>query len=81
MKSLKTNFARIAVKNPYWSSHTCFAEAVANKKFAPKIIAKWFNILVEKDEYAKADKKEVLSYLVKLSNPIEAGVKSGVIGP
>jgi len=53
----------------------CFAEAIKNQKFSKKMIAIWFNKLVDKDDYSKQDKKELLNQLKSLSNSPEEGVK------
>ncbi len=68
MKSLERRFNNISQLNPYWSSHTCFAEAVKNQNFSRRIISYYFNKLVGKDDYDKADKKAVLGYLISLSS-------------
>lgn len=75
MKSLERRFNNVAEKNPNWSSHTCFAEAVKGQSFTKQVISRWFNKLIEKDDYAKKDKRAVLGFLVGLSNPVrEAGI-------
>ena len=68
MKSLQRNFQKATEKNPYWSTHTCFAVAVMGKKFSKETIRRWFNKLVNKGDYGKEDKKEVLEYLFNLSS-------------
>lgn len=70
MKSIERRFNNISQLNPYWSSYICFAEAVKQQNFSRKIIMKHFNALVEKDDYGKADKKEIIEHLVSIStNP------------
>ena len=62
-------FSEIKRLNPYWSDHTCFTEAIKNRKtLHPRLIRKWFNKLVDANEYAKEDKNEVLQYLIKLAH-------------
>lgn len=75
MKSLKARFNQAIKRYPYLSSYICFAEAIKNQKFSSKIIAIWFNKLVEKSDYSTKDKKELLSQLNLLSNNLEEGVK------
>ncbi|MGD0328115.1 MAG: hypothetical protein ABSB00_00150 [Minisyncoccia bacterium] len=70
MKSLERRFNNIAEKNPNRSSYICFAEAVKGQGFSEQIIHRWFNKLVDKDDYAKKEKKAVLKFLVGLSNPV-----------
>ena len=50
--------------NPMWSDFTCFCETIKNKKYLRRpTITKWFNTLVDKNDYAKEDKSEVLGFL------------------
>jgi predicted RNA-binding protein YlxR (DUF448 family) len=67
MRSLKRIFNKIKGKNPYWSDYICFAEAVCGRKFSRKTIIRNFNSLVNKEEYAKNEKKEIIEHLVELS--------------
>lgn len=68
MKSLERRFINIADKHHFWSSYTCFAEAVKGQKFSSQIIHRWFQKLVDKDDYARSDKKAVLAHLENLTN-------------
>ncbi len=79
MKSLERRFNNITEKNPNWSSYICFAEAIKGQDFNEQAIRRWFNKLVEKDDYAKNEKKAVLGFLIDLSKPVrttENGSKS-----
>jgi hypothetical protein len=67
MRSLKRIFSRIRGENPFWSDYTCFAEAVHGKGFSRKTIIRSFNSLVDKEDYAKNEKKEIIEHLVGLS--------------
>jgi predicted RNA-binding protein YlxR (DUF448 family) len=67
MRSLKRIFNKIKERNPLWSDYICFSEAVRGKKFSRKTIARHFNSLVDKGDYAKSEKKEILRFLVELS--------------
>jgi hypothetical protein len=67
MRSLRRIFSKIRSKNPYWSDYTCFAEAVRGRKFSKRTIIRNFNSLVNKGEYAKGEKKEIIEHLVELS--------------
>ncbi len=71
MKSLERRFNKIAARNPYYSTHTCFALAIKGQKFNRETIRRHFNKLVDKDDYDKKDKKEVLEYLFWLSFDVE----------
>lgn len=70
MKSLERRFNNISRLNPKWSSYICFAEALKKQNFNRKTIYYWFNRLVEKNDYDKADKYELVKCLISLSaNP------------
>lgn len=70
MKSIEIRFAKQQESYPKLSSHTNFANAIKDARFAPKTIHRWFNRLVDKDDYSHAEKRAVLAYLVELSNPL-----------
>jgi len=67
MKSVKRVFNRIRSENPYWSDYICFAEAVRGRKFSRKTIIRNFNSLVDKEDYARNEKKEIIDFLMELS--------------
>jgi hypothetical protein len=67
MRSLKRIFNRIRSENPYWSDYTCFAEAVRGRKFSKKTIIRNFNSLVDEEDYAKNEKREIIEHLVEIS--------------
>lgn len=65
----KYQFSEIKRLNPFWSDHTCFIETIQGKKYLhPRIIKKWFDKLVAKDEYAREDRNEILRYLFSLTS-------------
>jgi hypothetical protein len=67
MRSLKRIFNKIRSENPYWSDYTCFAEAVRGRKFSKKTIIRNFNSLVDKEDYEKNEKREIIEHLMELS--------------
>ncbi len=67
MRSIKRRFEYIQRKNPFWSSFTCFANTVRGKKFSRDRIRRYFNKLVDKEEYAKDEKGQILKYLYDLT--------------
>jgi len=71
MKSIERRYKKIEVKKPRWSSYICFAEAVKDQHFSRQAISRWFSKLVEKNDYARSDKKQILNHLEDLSNPVE----------
>jgi len=68
MKSLKRRFDNISNKNTYWSSYICFAESIKRQNFNKETLQIWFNKLVDKDDYARSDKKVILEHLYALSS-------------
>ncbi len=70
MKSLERKFNNITEKNPNWSSYTCFAEAIKGQGFSKQTIHRWFQKLVDKSDYARSEKKEILAHLEGLSNSV-----------
>ena len=75
MRSLRRKFNNISEKKPYWSSYICFAEAVKNQGFNRRTINQWFNTLINKDDYDKNEKKELIRHLSKLSNSPDNNLK------
>jgi len=71
MKSLERRFNNISRLNPYWSSYICFTEAVKAQNFSYRTIASHFNSLVERDDYSKSEKRQLLKNLNSLS--VESG--------
>lgn len=71
MKSLERRFNNITKKNPIWSSYTCFAEAVSGQGFSKQAIHRWFQKLVDKDDYARDEKKAILEHLENLTDKPE----------
>lgn len=75
MKSIERRYRNVEAKRYYWSSFVCFAEAVKNQHFSKQTISRWFGKLVEKDDFARCDKKKVIKHLEDLSNPTEDNQK------
>ncbi len=66
MISFKEKFKENQEKNPFWSSWVCFCEMLweyntRNKKG----IQKYLNSLVEKEDYYKSEKTELLEWLIE----------------
>jgi len=77
MKSFKERYNRFAEKFPNFSSYLCFAEVIKHHKYDKEKINYWFNKLVDTDDYARKEKKQIVEYLVKLSNPNSVKMPSG----
>lgn len=63
MKSLERRFKLMEKQNPFHSTYINFGRAIRNQGFSHKVIEFWFNKLVDKDDYAKSDKKTLLAQL------------------
>jgi hypothetical protein len=70
MKSLQRRFVNISETNQQWSSYYCFYEAIKDQEFSKEIIQRWFQKLVNKDDYARNEKRNIVAYLIGLSNPL-----------
>jgi len=77
MKSIERRFNNITEKKPFWSSFICFAEAVKEQCFTKPILHRWFQKLVQKDDYAPSDKRTLLRHLDCLSNPLRTTGNEG----
>lgn len=67
MKSIERRFKRNVLNNPNWSSWTCFADAIIGQNFSGDRIKRHFNVLVDKDDYEKKDKMQLLKYLYQIN--------------
>lgn len=70
MKSIERRVNRIQKSNPYYSSIICFNTAIIGQNFSEIRIARQFNKLVDKEDYSKNDKKELLSFLYSLTKSV-----------
>jgi len=77
MKSIERRFKNVTKKNPHWSSYTCFAEAIQEQSFSEQRISRWFHKLVEKEDYSKKDKKQILAFLYDLTEKPEPYINQG----
>ena len=77
MKSLEARFRAAVEKSPNHSSFICFGRAIQGQKFSRKVIVRWFNKLVDPDDYAKREKPALLKFLWALSNMAEEGEFKG----
>ena len=75
MKSIERRFNKVQIKNPYYSPIICFNLAVDEQGFSGQIIARWFNKLVDKDDYASSDKKDILLFLYGITKHSEDNQK------
>lgn len=67
-KELREIFDIIVDQNPGLSTLICFSKAIAKRHYEQAYITKWFNKLVDKEDYATRDKDEVLEWLHKFTH-------------
>ncbi len=68
MRSIERRFLDLQHKRLSHSSLLNFGVAIKGQNFSEVAIRRWFNKLVEKDDYASSDKREVIAHLVALPN-------------
>lgn len=68
MKSIERRFKSIKEKKEGWSTYLCFAQAITGQKFSRESLHRWFNKLVNKDDYSTKDKRNILMNLESLTN-------------
>jgi hypothetical protein len=59
MRSIKHRFDEIAERNPGLSSYICFARTVTGQGYNQSMIRRWFNKLVNKEDYDASENKTV----------------------
>lgn len=77
MKSINRKFKNIKEKHPEWGSYIVLAETVYRSNFSKDRLARAFNALVDKEEYLKEEKKELLAYLYELNKPLNRTKNDG----
>ena len=76
MRSLERRFKELEQKNPNMSSLGVFITTINKQKFGEQTLKNWFNKLVDKEDYDKSVKRELIDYL-KLLNRAEEIVNRG----
>lgn len=69
MRSIERRFKYRQIKNPYWSTWTCFADAIMDQNFKKESIQENFNKLVDKNDYVPKEKMRLLKYLYEITKP------------
>ena len=66
MRSIERRYNRIVDKNPDLSSFICFVETVREQGFYKSSVRLWFDKLVDKQDYRRAEKEDILAWMFKL---------------
>ena len=77
MKSIERRFNNLRKKEPGWSDSPCFSMAVYCQRFSRQAIHRWFNKLVDKDDYASDEKRDILEGLVEATNTLRTTKNEG----
>lgn len=67
MKSLQSRFDEQQRKRPSHSTFLNFASAVKGQGFHDAVVRRWFNKLVDKDDYAPEEKRDHLQFFYALT--------------
>lgn len=68
MEQLKSHFNRIIRNNPYLSSLVCFNLTMKTRGYTQKVITDGFDKLVEKEDYPRKHREELLLQAIKLND-------------
>jgi len=61
-------FQEISRLNPAWSSWICFCEAIKRRgNLSKRTVKKYFEKLVEKEDYAVSEKRQLIDYLYSIA--------------
>lgn len=69
MRSVQRRFNEIKRRNPYWGSYVCFVEAIHGQGFSKRVIYRWFNRLMDKEEFDQEERVAILRALKNLQPP------------
>lgn len=76
MRSIERRFLDLQQERPFHSSLLNLGAAVKGQNFSEGMVRRWFNKLVEKDDYEGSNKREVIAHLTGLSNSTEESRKT-----
>lgn len=67
MKSLEARFRNIELKHPEWSTFVVFVAAINEGGFSERVIREWFYKLVDKDDYNRSERDQLMDWVLKNS--------------
>jgi hypothetical protein len=68
MRSIERRFEIYKQKNPNLGDFTILMRTVKGQKYSKDTMSRWFEKLVEKDDYSPSDKRHLMGELIKLTN-------------
>lgn len=69
MRSIERKFNNVQEKNQLWSSYLCFANTIKGNNFSEDRLKRMFTKLVDKNDYAQNEKRQIIRHLLFLNNP------------
>ena len=66
-QSIEKQFNRSQREQPALSTHMSFADAICEQGYSKRIIQRYFNKLVDKDDYLQGEKRAILQHLYNIS--------------
>lgn len=69
MRSFQRRFFEAQTQRPQLSSILNFARVVRGQNFTRGMIGRWFNQLVDKEDFEESDRRALLKFLNSLSTP------------
>jgi hypothetical protein len=67
MRSIQRRFKKIQLTHPELYSIVCFNNAITGQNFSKDRIARWFNKLVDKEDYSTIPKKHCLAHCYNIT--------------
>lgn len=71
MEDITSLFYSIQQDNPHWSSYVCLLNAVKGKGLKRKSCESYFDALVDKDDYFKSDREDLIKTLIDVSQAVD----------
>ena len=81
MRSIERLFEKVERQNPGWGSNVVFANVINGKNFSHDRIARMFSKLVDKNEYERSEKKQILKYLYLINEPLKRTKNETILHP
>jgi len=66
MRSLKEKFNETIEKHPFWSTYISFAVSITGQNYPKEMVRKWFTKLVDRDDYALEEKRQIFLSVLTL---------------
>jgi hypothetical protein len=71
MRSIQHSFDKLEASRPGLSTYMNFGAAIRGRGFSRGMVRRWFNKLVDKEDYAPEEKRAHLEHMYALAKPLE----------